>query len=296
VASLDKICLKLTLVGFRVAVPLTDTEKRVIAMLAGHPDDSSWDAVSAEATRAIDEARDVCGFTAADRRHRRGKFPARAVGASFGGGQTVPGNLVNNAIDTAVLNLLISNWAIQRLAGFASGVFATWAPKLFSYYRSYLYRLHEAYPTIHPNFTNSIWTAATFNFGPYTTCFKHRDPFNLAFGWCAITALGNFNPKLGGHLILWEMKLVIEFPPGSTILIPSATIQHSNVALQPGDTRMSFTQYTAGGLFRWVDNGFQTCEDFKAEDEEGKRVSDEKAKERWGMGLGLFSTLDELTK
>jgi hypothetical protein len=64
--------------------------------------------------------------------------------------------------------------------------------------------------------------AMTFNFGPQTVTFDHRDSGNLAFGWCAITAFGNFDPTCGGHLVLWDMKLVIEFPPGSTILIPSA--------------------------------------------------------------------------
>ncbi|KAJ7883792.1 hypothetical protein B0H13DRAFT_2537891, partial [Mycena leptocephala] len=39
-----------------------------------------------------------------------------------------------------------------------------------------------------------------------------------------ITALRRFNPDLSGHLILWDLKLVIRFPPGSTILIPSAII------------------------------------------------------------------------
>ena len=64
---------------------------------------------------------------------------------------------------------------------------------------------------------------------------------------------GSRNPT---YLVLWDMGLVIEFPPGATILIPSATLRHSNVCLNPGDTRMSFTQYSAGGLFRWVDQGF----------------------------------------
>lgn len=42
---------------------------------------------------------------------------------------------------------------------------------------------------------------------------------------------GPFQPKKGGYLALWELKLVIEFPPGALVLIPSATITHSNVAV-----------------------------------------------------------------
>jgi hypothetical protein len=65
------------------------------------------------------------------------------------------------------------------------------------------------------------------NFGPKTMCFPYKDFGNLAYGFCAVTALGRYNPKMGGHLILWDLKLAIEFPPGCTILIPSATLHHS---------------------------------------------------------------------
>ena len=64
--------------------------------------------------------------------------------------------------------------------------------------------------------------------------------------------LGDFDPTKGSHLVLWECKLVIEFPPGSTILIPSAIITHSNVPIQAGEKRYSVTQYATGVLFRWV--------------------------------------------
>lgn len=175
-----------------------------------------------------------------------------------------------------------------------AGVFKTWAPRLYQYYGIKLDQLYQKTPGLEPNFTNSIWTAATFNFGPQTVTFKHKDSANLAFGLCAVTALGQFNPKQGGHLILWDMELVIEFPPGATILIPSAILAHSNVSVQPGDVRMSFTQYCAGGLFRWVDQGFQTAANFKAADKKGKEQFDLESKERWQMGINLFSTLSDL--
>jgi hypothetical protein len=175
-----------------------------------------------------------------------------------------------------------------------AGVFKTWAPKLYKYYETKLGQLYARTPSLEVNFKNSIWTAATFNFGPQTVAFKHRDSANLAFGLCAITALGQFDSKRGGHLILWDMELVIEFPPGATILIPSALLTHSNAPVQPGEVRMSLTQYCAGGLFRWVDQGFQTAGDFEAADKKGKERFDQKAKERWQMGIDLFSTLSEL--
>ena len=59
----------------------------------------------------------------------------------------------------------------------------------------------------------------------------------VCFGWCAITALEKFNFKWGGHLILWDLHwdLHIDFPPGSTILIPSASLFHGNTAIQTGE-------------------------------------------------------------
>ncbi|KAJ3805385.1 hypothetical protein F5876DRAFT_51931, partial [Lentinula aff. lateritia] len=52
----------------------------------------------------------------------------------------------------------------------------------------------------------------------------------------------------GGQLIIWDLKLIFDFPPGSTILLPSALFRHSNIPVQKGDKRVSFTQYTAGGI------------------------------------------------
>lgn len=170
-----------------------------------------------------------------------------------------------------------------------------WSPRLHQYYNHRLGRLYTHYPLLRRNFTNSIFPCCTINFGPSTCCFPHTDSNNLSFGWCAITALGDFNPKLGGHLVLWDLQLVIEFPPGSTILIPSATVRHSNVAIQEGESRYSFTQYAAGGLFRWVDHGFQSERTYRAGWSEAcKEDEAELGRHRWEEGMGLFMTLDEL--
>lgn len=154
--------------------------------------------------------------------------------------------------------------------------------------------MYTALPHLRPNFPRSIFAAATFNFGPRTWTFKHRDAQNCPFGWCAIQSLGVFDSKKGGHLILWDLKLVIEFPSGSTILIPSATLIHSNVPVQDGEQRASFTQYSSGGLFRWVDNGFRTEGELAASDPEEYDRMLRLKETRWEMGLDLLSTIDDL--
>lgn len=89
--------------------------------------------------------------------------------------------------------------------------------------------------------------------------------------------------------------MVVEFPPGSLAAIPSGVCHQSNTCICKSETRYSFTQYSLGGNFRWVDHGFMSEKDFaakttasKAEEEENHRRA------RWQMGLNLFSTLEEL--
>ena len=109
-----------------------------------------------------------------------------------------------------------------------------------------------------------VFPCRSFNLGEQSISFPHTDDGNLAQSWCSITPLGRFDPTCGGHLVLWDFGLVIEFPPGATVLIPSALIRHSNTSLQAGETRYSMIQYAAGGLFRWVHHGCKTEEEWRA--------------------------------
>ncbi|KAL1738928.1 hypothetical protein HDZ31DRAFT_50230, partial [Schizophyllum fasciatum] len=229
------------------------------------------------------------------RDHRRGQFGAQANGTSHGGGQTEPTNLKHTPTLDAVLAYLIALPAMIRIAHFASDAFANWAPRLFAYYSDMMEKLFESDSTLRRNFPRSVWACTTINFGPRTVTFKHRDFGNLSFGWCAITALGKFNPDLGGHLVLWDCKLIIRFPPGSTVLIPSAIINHSNTIIAEGETRYSITQYTSGSLFRWVEHGLQLDEKFYAGLSEEEQVAAQQANsERWDKGVEMFSTWEEL--
>src|SRR5882672_10818714 len=102
----------------------------------------------------------------------------------------------------------------------------TWSPGLYKHYVDCMCALKTKYPDLNFPHEESIFSAATYNLGPQTVTLPHLDLKNLAFGWCAITALGNFDYRQSGHLVLWDLNLVIQFPPGSTILIPSAILSH----------------------------------------------------------------------
>ncbi|KAI5829149.1 hypothetical protein K523DRAFT_328926 [Schizophyllum commune Tattone D] len=243
-------------------VPILDKKRRVIAVLAGVPDQKDWPTQHASLADAIEAARPHLKFTNIQTKHRRGVFPAVAVGHSYGGGQTRPMPVSQEPANVPVLLALLTHIAFIRLAGFATGVIANWAPLLFAYYAKYCELLSNHLPDISFNFPTTVWAAVTINFGPRTVSLCHRDYANLAWGWCPITALGRFNPDAGGHLILWDLCLVIRFPPGSTIAIPLGLLTHSNTAVGTRETRFSVTQYTAGAIFRWVDQGYQTKEEF----------------------------------
>ncbi|KAJ7023915.1 hypothetical protein C8F04DRAFT_969588 [Mycena alexandri] len=90
-------------------------------------------------------------------------------------------------------------------------------------------------------------------FRPHAITIPHLDFGNLAWGWCVITALGRFNPDCRGHLILEDLKLVICFPPGSTILIPSANPLMSSIA---------HSSSTPLGVC-FIRNGFKTDDAFE---------------------------------
>ncbi|KAJ7433563.1 hypothetical protein FB451DRAFT_1419628 [Mycena latifolia] len=273
--------------------PIVDIHGRIIAALVGQLHSPEYDATAARAFTAIEAEQRTTQFKATMVRHRRGGFVTLNVGLSYGQGQDVPSRL-DNGIYASLLARLLRNPDINRMAIFASASFTLWAPRVYAYYRKYDMALHERLPSLQRNFAKTIFSCATFHFGPSVWTFKHRDVLNLPFGMCTVQVLGPFDPTKGGHLILWELKLVIEFPPSTLILLPSANMTHSNIPVQAGDQRASFTQYTAGGIFRYIDNGFRTEKQLEEEDpKEYARVCVQKDA-RWAMGFDLLSTVDEL--
>lgn len=176
------------------------------------------------------------------------------------------------------------------------GAFAAFAPKLYRYLALTLAALFGHYRNLEHNFPNSVFPAASFNCGPRTVALDHTDFSNLSHGLCALTALGSYDYKLGGHLVLFGLKLVIQFPPGSTALIPSGCLDHGNTPIHDGETRMSIAQYAAGGLFRWVAYGFQSAKSIlkKKNGQLLKMQFDKEAGDRWRDGLAMFSTVKGL--
>ncbi|KAK7032457.1 hypothetical protein VNI00_013015 [Paramarasmius palmivorus] len=273
--------------------PIVDREGRIIAVLCGRPDsdgfrramDGVYNSIMAEGSSA--PFGDQAG-------HRRGGFPAFNVGCTMGMGSSEPVAL-NNEDMSPVLARLLQHEGVQRLASYHNAAFSLWAPRLYAEYERIAEKMYQHNRSLPRNFADGVFTAATFNFGGNVWTYKHRDFFNWAFGWCFITALGRFDATRGGQLVMWELKLVVDFPHAATIALPSAVITHSNVPIRSGDERTSFTQYSAGPIFRWVENGFRTEKQLEAEDSAAYEKMKEDKPTAYLKRLPLYSTLQELT-
>ncbi|KAI9059332.1 hypothetical protein FKP32DRAFT_1580108, partial [Trametes sanguinea] len=267
--------------------PILDRDGRVFAVLGGQPRDRSWVDINSQLGNLI--ARSTASYPQTPH-HRRGHYIAVTTGISFGGGQERVSNLVNDPDTQAMLDSLLQQSAVRRIACFQNSIMRLFAPRLHAHYAETLDALCARHPELRRNFDRSDFACITFNMGPRTATIPHRDHLNLPFGWCAITALGDFDPERGGHLVLWDLQMLIEFPPMSTILIPSAILTHSNIDIGPQERRYSLTQYSAGGLFRWVSCGFQSA---RSAGMSTKQLS-VGGQRRWTEGIGLMSHLSEL--
>ncbi|KAJ6499616.1 hypothetical protein C8R47DRAFT_971491 [Mycena vitilis] len=295
-----------------VPTPVLDRDRRVILVLGGFPPNAGdWEsAVAAPAAAAMEHAAAEI-YTepkwrrklAADAAHtpRRGTHAAEHVGPSMGGGQEYPQNLLHSVTNTAIFAGLFGQKCFQRIAGWTNSLFAGFAPDLHAYYDTTMNDLFSWDAAqrrgrhLVRNFipSTSVFTTTTFNFGPRTITLPHIDFGNLAWGWCAITALGLFNPDRGGHLVLWDLGLIIRFPPGSTILLPSVILRHSNLRIQAHERRYSFTQFTPAGIFRWVYNGFRTDRDINESASTSASMREQRRRERearWEQGVGMYRT------
>ena len=148
--------------------------------------------------------------------------------------------------------------------------FRNYSPILSTFCKATLTRLEADNKALQRPFPNSAFGSLSFNFGPDVCTQPHKDFKNLSWGWCAVTSFGDYDHTKGGHLILWDLKIAVEFPPYSTIFIPSAIVEHSNTATQPGEARSTITQYNSAGLFQWVAYGFLpkwVAEEFDVEPE-----------------------------
>lgn len=191
--------------------------------------------------------------------------------------------------------------AVSRFAHFTpqplilsfQGLFASFFPKAFAEAEVDMEAIHKRYKLAR-NFPNSVYPMLSINFRDAVTE-QHVDTHDDPFKPCAVYAEGDYDPTKGGHLILFDLGLVIEFPPGTTILVSSGALAHGNCAIQDGEDRVSFTQYFLGGLSRTVRYGFRTERKLRKKKKEWRELNKANEK-RCEEGMGLFSTRKSLAQ
>lgn len=183
------------------------------------------------------------------------------------------------------LRLLEPRFGLGRLltGSPSTGNLETYSPTLYEFTRAVLNLFELENPTVMRHHPGHPLASTTFNLGPKTCTFPHKDLKNLSWGWCSVTSLGNYDHTKGGHLVLWDLKLAIEFPPYSTILIPSAILMHSNTAIGADEERLTITQYSSAGLFAWQAYGNKP-----------KGKSSKSPLFWWKKPLHMFSKMGEL--
>ncbi|KAF8194926.1 hypothetical protein BJ912DRAFT_923826 [Pholiota molesta] len=262
--------------------PLIDGNGTIFGVLAGTPRDAlAWDAVHVAAAKAIDAARQKIRVPDKFRHHRRGKFPALPIGISHGGGQLRPSVLQNHA-NTPVLTKLFRKESLNRISGFVNSVFRTFAPRLCQHYRRTLEELRAHDPALIPAFSGNCLLPPSRLRESFLGLVRRHRP------WVVRSGQGRPSCVMGP-------QVCHSLPPGSTIIIPSALIRHSNTSIAAHETRYSVAQYSAGGLFRWVHNGFQKEEQWQAKaTSEEKHIREVEKEDRWLEGFKMLSMEDEL--
>ncbi|KAJ2935881.1 hypothetical protein H1R20_g1211, partial [Candolleomyces eurysporus] len=254
-------------------VIIEENTDKIMIVMASQPDDPTYQKCQLRVTDKVLEVGKAAEFTAEELHHKRASESAALNHGIFHRvGTSGPVNLSNGKC-TQLLEDLVKDPDICRMASFADASFKTWSPKVYEEIENKLEQLYDHSPSLSLPFECCVLPCAAFNFGPQ----------------------GPLTQSKGGHLVIEELKLFIQFPPGANILIPSALVKHGNTPVGQGEVRLSFTVFCPGRLVRWVNNDFQTQEDLRKR--VGKKKFEERMKlkeTRWKEGLEKICTVQEL--
>lgn len=148
--------------------------------------------------------------------------------------------------------------------------------------------IEEDNPGLKRLFAGCCYAACHFNLDRASTLI-HADYWNVIFGMCGVYSSGPYDYKRSGHLIMWSLGIVVEFPPGCAILLPSAPVEHSNTPLAEGERRSSIAFFVSAGLARWYHNGYMSDKEYlnRASEQQKKAWMDYRDT-LWELGMELW--------
>ncbi|KAE9387549.1 hypothetical protein BT96DRAFT_738170, partial [Gymnopus androsaceus JB14] len=163
--------------------------------------------------------------------HHQGNYVSMPCGYSMGGGQQEPMNFLTSKHNAEVIDWVLEDQYMQHFACFMDCGTQAYFPQIHCLLSNLQWHLSEAHnPNLRKIFPGVCFAACHLNLGQVCTKL-HNDLKNIFFAVCGVGAFGPFNHKTGGHLVLWELGIVIEFPSGCGFLFPSATIAHANIPI-----------------------------------------------------------------
>ncbi|KAK7018524.1 hypothetical protein R3P38DRAFT_3200902 [Favolaschia claudopus] len=175
--------------------------------------------------------------------------------------------VVGHFADTLAFIAIFSTFAMCNLIGFANGLLKYFCPTAYDTLAEDKKDMLDRNPQAFFPCEASIFSAATLELGgPHFNIRDHKGDLRdlEPAGWNILTALGKYKSFHGGHVIFWQLGLVVQFPPGSSILLPAGLINYSFVKVDPDETRFSLLQWAGGGVRRFLDNGGRLDMDFAA--------------------------------
>jgi hypothetical protein len=166
------------------------------------------------------------------------------------------------------------------------------APKIYAYTENATNLIYKFDENLRCEF-DGVFPAAEFDLGELGSTPRLQDQ-DVLHGWHALTALGMYDSRYGGNIILWDDGFVIRFPPGTTILFPAALMCYSFVKVQAGEKQYTLSQYSPAGLYGYITNGYVNDSTFE-------HMADKRAMEtmhrargrRLEAGVNMYSRLDE---
>ncbi|KAF9039643.1 hypothetical protein BDZ89DRAFT_945157 [Hymenopellis radicata] len=225
------------------------------SILVGSPPVQNWSDLATQACRDMTEIQEKLTKHRETSISRRGEYYSCGVGITANTRSSKPHNFANSAIETALLRDLLDRKAFEIMGEYSSDTLRDFYPDTWLEYDDCLASVISEDPTLMRLYERCCFAACHINFPPDAWTRFHLDTMNLRRGMCAVWALGNYDSTRGGHLILWDLGVIVEFPPGNMILLPSALVVHGNFAIiQDGVIRGAFVLYSAGCLFKYVYN------------------------------------------
>ncbi|KAJ6617324.1 hypothetical protein B0H10DRAFT_2218662 [Mycena sp. CBHHK59/15] len=145
---------------------IVDADGQIVAVLLGRPEGDDWDDVMAEMEHLLEAA--------------------LGDGVTKGPGQKKPGNLAHLKEYRQLLQLLISNRSIRRIARFQSSKYMHLG--ILNKAADDCGGVFENQPHLAHLFANSIFPATTWNLGPDVVTAEHEDGLNVWHGMCGVTS------------------------------------------------------------------------------------------------------------